>query len=96
MLTTDIIQGKDTVATGHNAKPLVLEYVRRFETIAQDIAESQEELRDLKKEGKDAGINMKAVAVIVKQREETSAQKEKREEFESDLDTYKVALGMLS
>ena len=81
--------------TGHNTKPLVLEYVRRFETIAQDLKEAQEEMRDLKTEGKSAGVNMKAVAAIVKQQAETPSQKEKREEFENDLSTYQVALGMV-
>lgn len=83
-------------AAGHNSKPLVLEYVRRYETITQDIKESQEEMRDLKKEGAGKGIDMKAVATLVKQQGESAAQKEKREEFEETLDIYKVALGMIA
>lgn len=82
---------------GHNSAPatVVSEYVRRLTTLEEDKRATQDEIRELKEEAKEGGLDPRALAAIVKRNLETPDQKERRQEFESTLDTYLQAMGLI-
>lgn len=80
---------------GHNSVPGLSDYVDRLVTLEEEKAATAELIRELKAEAKEHGILPRAMALIAKQRMETDAARTKREAFESKVDTYKLALGLL-
>lgn len=73
----------------------VQEYVRRLTTLEEDRREQAGEIRDLKKEAANEGLDPKALMVLVKRGLEDAEQRERREEFEATLDTYLAAAGLI-
>ena len=82
---------------GHNHSP-----DGRTKAVAERIVRLNEELRaiasdvrDVYKEAKSTGHDVKALRVLVKRLEEDGSAKIKREEFEAVVDTYLAAAGLI-
>lgn len=66
-------------------------FVERIERIQADIASLQEDAKEVKKEAKGTGFDLKVINYIVKLRKQD---KDDLDEFETLVDIYKRALGM--
>lgn len=87
---------------GHNAAKVagvdstkVDEFVKRLTTLEEEKQTVAEDVKELKAEIKNIGLNPKAIAAIVKLKMEDAAKRAKREQYEQDVDLYKSALGIL-
>ena len=82
--------------SGDEAKPVAAGQLRalieRVERLEEEKATIAEDIRELYKEIKGVGFDVKAVRKIVRMRKMDKA---KREEEEAILETYLIALGMI-
>lgn len=78
---------------GHNSDQQLKSIIERIENREAAKQEVADEIKDIYKEAEGNGFDAKAIRVIVKERKQDKA---KREELEAVVETYKVALGMLS
>lgn len=81
--------------SGSNSAPDLMGYADRLETLEEEKKVAAENIRELKAEAKEHGVDPKVLTAAVKQRMETPEAKERRAAFEDKLDTYKMALGLL-
>lgn len=86
----------DNNGGSNSAQPnAVQEYHRRLSTMEGEKAEIADEIRELKAEAKDHGLNVRALTASVKRSRESADTKEKREEYEDVLETYLVTLKLV-
>jgi len=84
------------ISIGHNSGTIdkvIKSFVERFENLEKEKDDLNEDFKELSSEAKDAGLNVKAIRQIVRERR---MDMEKREELEMALAQYRAALGMLS
>jgi uncharacterized protein (UPF0335 family) len=77
---------------GHNSRQQLRSYVERIERLEEEKKALAEDIKSIYVEAKGNGYDRKALAHIVKLRKQDATA---RAEFESIVDTYMVALGML-
>lgn len=77
---------------GHNSRQQLRSYVERIERLEEEKKALAEDIKSIYVEAKSNGYDRKALAHIVKLRKQDATA---RAEFESIVDTYMVALGML-
>jgi uncharacterized protein (UPF0335 family) len=90
-----------TPGAGHNSRvagvPQVLgSYVDRLMNLVDEKERVAEDIKELKAEAKENGVDAKALVATVKLKRETAEQSQKREKFESVVASYMAAAGMLS
>lgn len=71
-------------------------YIERLETIEGHRRANVEDFKDVLAEAKSNGFEPKALRAIVKLRFEDTDKREKRQEYETILETYMAALGLLA
>ena len=88
------------VKTGHNrvagAPDGLSAYVARLESLEQQKKDLSEDVRELKKEAKDRGVDPKVLGILVKRQLEDAEKKAKRVALEEKVDEYAAFLSMLS
>jgi uncharacterized protein (UPF0335 family) len=77
---------------GHNSRQQLRSYVERIERLEEEKKALAEDIKSIYVEAKGNGYDRKALAHIVKLRRQDATA---RAEFESIVDTYMAALGML-
>jgi uncharacterized protein (UPF0335 family) len=77
---------------GHNSRQQLRSYVERIERLEEEKKALAEDIKSIYVEAKANGYDRKALVHIVKLRKQDATA---RAEFESIVDTYMVALGML-
>jgi uncharacterized protein (UPF0335 family) len=77
---------------GHNSRQQLRSYVERIERLEEEKKALAEDIKSIYVEAKGNGYDRKALAHIVKLRRQDATA---RQEFESIVDTYMIALGML-
>lgn len=95
MTPAEQIAAKHNAGIGHNSSGSLKSYADRLESLENDKKALAEDVRELKKEAKDNGINPKALAAVVKQRMEDEETRERRVALAEVMDTYRIALGIL-
>lgn len=80
---------------GHNSNAQLKDYTARFKAIAEQQESLREDMKELSAEAKEHNLNPAAIKKVVKEQMETDEKREKREAAEAQVDTYKLALGML-
>jgi uncharacterized protein (UPF0335 family) len=82
---------------GHNSDPTGRrkEFYDRLRTIAEDKHNLAEDERDVKKEAKAAGEDVRAMSVAIRHSLESDKKKKARLALEESVDLYKHALGIL-
>ena len=83
---------KDESATHRFAKDQLKAFVERIERLEEKRKAISDDITDVYTEAKGNGFNTKALRAIVRMRKEDVAE---RKEFESILETYMHALGMI-
>jgi len=87
---------KAIAKTGHNSKSITVEQlisiIERVEKLNEEKAGVLESIRDIYAEAKGNGYTVKAIRECVKQR---AIDAQEREEFETILDTYRAAIGLI-
>lgn len=82
--------------TGHNAVPGAREHLRAFvqriERLEEDKQAIAEDIKQVYGEAKAMGFDTKALRQVIRERKQDAAE---RQEFESVLDLYRAALGMI-
>lgn len=78
--------------TGNNAKEYLTGYIQRIEHLEEEKKEIGANINEVFKEAEGNGFDKKAMKQILKLRKMDAIE---REEFESTVDVYKNALGML-
>ena len=84
--------GDNSSPLGKSAKDDLKTLVARIERVEEEKAELASDVRDLYKEAKGNGFDVKAIRAIVRLRKQDES---KRREEAAVLDTYLSALGML-
>jgi uncharacterized protein (UPF0335 family) len=92
---------KPAAGPGHNSRvagvPDALgSYVDRLMNLVDEKERVAEDIKELKAEAKENGVDAKALVATVKLKRETAEQSQKREKFESVVASYMAAAGMLS
>lgn len=77
---------------GHNSRQQLRSYVERIERLEEEKKAIAEDIKSIYVEAKSNGYDRKALAHIVRLRKQDVIE---RAEFESIVDTYMAALGML-
>ena len=80
-----------TEEPGHNSKEQLRSIIERVEKLEEDKKAISEDIRDVYAEAKGNGYDVKALRTIVRMRKQDAA---KREEAETILHSYMIALGM--
>ncbi|PBB41777.1 DUF2312 domain-containing protein [Mesorhizobium sp. WSM3866] len=83
----DLTDTSQTVAAGQLRA--IIERIERLEEEKKTIAD---DIKDIYAEAKGTGFDTKAIRTIIRERKKDQAE---RQEFESILDLYKAALGMI-
>lgn len=78
---------------GDNAAPQLKSYLDRVETLEEQKKVIADDIKDVFLEAKGNGFDVKALKAIIRERKQD---KDKLAEHEAIVETYKVALGMLS
>jgi len=87
------------VSIGHNSGTIdkvIKTFVERFENLEKEKNDLKDDFKELSKQAKDAGLNVKAIRQIVREREMDMEKREALEELNMTLNEYRAALGMLS
>lgn len=84
-------------APGHNSDPdgAIKGYVDRLRNLEEEKQTISEDIKELKTEMKDNGVDAKAVSVVVKHLLEDSEKRAKRLALAEKVDQYKHALSLL-
>lgn len=80
------------MSTGHNSNAQLRSVIERIERLEEEKKAIADDIRDVYAEAKASGYDSKALRHIIKLRKQDLAA---RQEFESIVDTYMAALGML-
>ena len=87
---------KDVAKKGHNSKSLtaeqLLSIIQRIEKLLEEKAGVLECIKDIYAEAQGNGFDKKAIRECIKQR---AIDAQEREEFETILDTYRMAIGLI-
>lgn len=83
----------DQPAQGHNANAQLKSIVERIERLEEEKAALASDIRDVYVESKGNGYNVKALRRLIALRKQDANE---REEFDTILDTYMHAIGMLT
>lgn len=82
---------------GHNSKNVELKsYLDRVVALETEKKTIGDDIRDVKAEAKEHGIDPRALAVMVKREMEDAEKKAKRLALEETVDAYAAALGFLN
>jgi uncharacterized protein (UPF0335 family) len=76
----------------HNTREQLKSIVERVERLTEEKASIADDIRDIYAEAKGNGFDVKALRTIVRMRKEDA---NKRQEAETILETYMLALGMI-
>lgn len=93
-MRTKVSVSKDV---GHNtdASGDVKSYADRLVRLLEEADTVREDIRELKAEAKDKGIDPKALAIVAKRRSESAEARHKREALEDKIDEYSRVFGFL-
>lgn len=85
--------GKSEGQLAKSAKDQLKSFVERIETLESDKKQVADDIRDVYSEAKSSGYDVRALRQIIRLRKQDAAE---RAELEALIDTYKLALGMIS
>ena len=87
---------KEIAKEGHNSRSITVEQllsiIKRVEALLKEKAGVLESIKDIYAEAQGHGFNKKAIRECIKQR---AIDAQEREEFETVLDTYRMAIGLI-
>lgn len=85
------------ISKTHNTDPsgTVKSFADRLNNLIDEKETNAEDIRELKAEAKEAGVDPKALAAVVKQQREDAEQRAKRLAHEEVVDQYRAALSLL-
>ena len=86
------IDGKPAGSSGNVAKDQLRSIIERIERLEEEKKTIADDIRDVYAESKGSGFDVKALRSIVRMRKQDPSE---RQEAESILETYMLALGMI-